>query len=102
MIHQSLDQSRCTQVISKMGSSNSTLSPIETCVSAICNGRLECYHLPQSNLDQSWNKLYNLALSQYPQIVIRPNNASEVSQAVKCASDNGYKVQARSGGHSYG
>ncbi|KAM0256104.1 hypothetical protein ACHAQJ_005191 [Trichoderma viride] len=85
-----------------MGSSNSTLSPIETCISAVCNGRLECYHMPKSNLDQSWNKLYNLALHQYPQIIIRPNDASEVSQAVKCASENGYKVQARSGGHSYG
>ncbi|RFU76667.1 fad-binding, type 2 [Trichoderma arundinaceum] len=85
-----------------MGSSNSTLSPIETCISSICNGRLECYHLPTSNLDQAWNKLYNLALDQYPQIVIRPNTAAEVSQAVKCANTNGYKVQARSGGHSYG
>ncbi|KAL6909228.1 hypothetical protein GGI43DRAFT_171929 [Trichoderma evansii] len=83
-----------------MGSGNST--PIEACVSAICNNRTDCYHLSSSILDQSWNKLYNLALSEYPQIVIRPNNASEVSQAVKCASDNGYKVQARSGGHSYG
>ncbi|KAL7791547.1 hypothetical protein V8C37DRAFT_416710 [Trichoderma ceciliae] len=85
-----------------MGSSNSTLSPIETCIVAVCNGRSECYHMPQSNLDQSWNKLYNLALSQYPQIVIRPNTAAEVSQAVKCANENDYKVQARSGGHSYG
>ncbi|KAH6606965.1 fad-binding [Trichoderma cornu-damae] len=85
-----------------MGSSNSTLSPIEACLSAICNGRIECYHMPTSNLDQSWNKLYNLALDQYPRAIIRPNTADEVSQAVKCAKQNGYKVQARGGGHSYG
>ncbi|PTB66167.1 Glucooligosaccharide oxidase [Trichoderma citrinoviride] len=84
-----------------MGNSNSTL-PIESCIQSVCNGRLECYHVPTSNLDTAWTKLYNLDLPRYPDIIVRPNNATEVSGAVKCAHDNGYKVQARSGGHSYG
>ncbi|KAL6884855.1 Glucooligosaccharide oxidase [Trichoderma longibrachiatum] len=85
-----------------MGNSNSTTLPIESCIQSVCNGRVECYHVPTSNLDTAWTKLYNLDLPRYPDIIVRPNNTTEVAGAVKCAYDNGYTVQARSGGHSYG
>ncbi|KAL0061868.1 hypothetical protein AAF712_011310, partial [Marasmius tenuissimus] len=48
-------------------------------------------------------KPYNLAYSDItPAAVTRPETTDQVSKAVKCASDYGVKVQARSGGHSYG
>jgi len=34
--------------------------------------------------------------------VTRPQNAQDVSGFVKCAADNKVRVQAKSGGHSYG
>ncbi|KAL7943359.1 hypothetical protein V8C42DRAFT_328846 [Trichoderma barbatum] len=85
-----------------MGAGNSTLSALETCIQGVCNGRFECYHLPTSSADVAWIKPYNLDLPRYPKMVVRPNNATEVAGAVKCANQYGFQVQARSGGHSYG
>lgn len=45
---------------------------------------------------------YNLNIPVSPVAVTSPENAKEVAAVVKCASDNGIFVQARSGGHSYG
>ncbi|KAL0062011.1 hypothetical protein AAF712_011089 [Marasmius tenuissimus] len=47
-------------------------------------------------------KPYNLAYDITPAAVIRPSATDQVSRAVQCASVHGVKVQARSGGHSYG
>lgn len=44
---------------------------------------------------------YNQRLQPTPAAFIQPQNASEVSSAIKCASDAGVPVSARSGGHSY-
>lgn len=47
-------------------------------------------------------KRYNLNIPVSPAAVTFPENVKEVSAVVKCASDNGLFVQARSGGHSFG
>lgn len=44
---------------------------------------------------------YNRRLSYKPIAVVFPTTAQSVADAVKCASNAGVKVAARSGGHSY-
>jgi len=57
-----------------------------------------------SNLDYYINdvKPYNLNIKVAPLAVIFPENVAHVQSAVKCAGQHGAKVQAKSGGHSYG
>lgn len=45
---------------------------------------------------------YNLAIPLTPAAVTYPKTAQQVAEIIKCATDQGLKVQARSGGHSYG
>lgn len=45
--------------------------------------------------------LYNLNFPVYPVVLTYPKTTDQVADIVSCAVDNGYKVQARSGGHSY-
>lgn len=47
-------------------------------------------------------KPYNLNVPITPAAVTFPETTGQVAEIVKCAADGGYKVQARSGGHSYG
>lgn len=46
--------------------------------------------------------VYNLNIPVTPAAVTYPQSADEVAAVVKCASEYDYKVQARSGGHSFG
>lgn len=46
--------------------------------------------------------VYNLDRPVTPIAVTFPENSEQVANIVQCAADTGYKVQARSGGHSYG
>jgi hypothetical protein len=46
-------------------------------------------------------KPYNLDIPVAPAAVTYPQSAEQVAAIVKCAVDNGLKVQPRSGGHSY-
>ncbi|PYH47120.1 FAD-binding oxidoreductase [Aspergillus saccharolyticus JOP 1030-1] len=46
-------------------------------------------------------KVYNLNYPITPAAVTFPTSSAQVSQVVQCASQLGYKVQAKSGGHSY-
>lgn len=83
-----------------MGNSGSSL---QTCLNAVCNGRSGCVGYPSDPLYQiSWVKPYNLDIPVTPVAVIRPNTAKDVAGIVKCAAANDVKVQAKSGGHSYG
>ncbi|KAG7419434.1 FAD-linked oxidoreductase sorD [Fusarium oxysporum f. sp. rapae] len=50
----------------------------------------------------AWAKPFNLEFPVIPAAVICPQNVIEVSETVKCAKQSGLKVQAKSGGHSYG
>lgn len=45
---------------------------------------------------------YNLNLPVVPAAVTFPETSGEVANVVKCAADQGYKVQSKAGGHSYG
>ncbi|CAG7946204.1 unnamed protein product [Penicillium nalgiovense] len=45
---------------------------------------------------------YNLNIPVTPAALAFPTSSQQVADIVKCAADNGYPVQARSGGHSYG
>lgn len=83
-----------------MGQSHS--SPLETCLTNICNGRSGCVAFPGHFLYQEdWVQPYNLAVNVTPIAVIRPDTADDVAAIIKCASQNSVKVQAKSGGHSY-
>ena len=44
---------------------------------------------------------FNIRLNYTPAIIVIPSTNEEVAGVVCCAADNGLKVQARSGGHSY-
>lgn len=57
------------------------------------------------NSSSDWASLidpYNLRLKYTPTAVTLPTTPQHVSDSVKCAAAAGVKVQARSGGHSYG
>ncbi|EUC40538.1 Glucooligosaccharide oxidase [Bipolaris oryzae ATCC 44560] len=57
------------------------------------------------NSSSDWASLidpYNLRLQYTPSAVTLPNSPQQVSDSVLCAVLAGVKVQARSGGHSYG
>lgn len=45
---------------------------------------------------------YNLNIPVTPAAVTFPISSDQVAAIVKCAADNGYPVQPKSGGHSYG
>lgn len=52
----------------------------------------------------NWTDLvtsYNIRLQYDPVVIIIPDTPRQVSDSVVCASLNGIKVQAKSGGHSY-
>ncbi|KAI0118073.1 putative glucooligosaccharide oxidase [Hypoxylon sp. NC0597] len=55
-------------------------------------------------LDPDWtaySSTYNIRLPVTPAIVIIPSNPQHIQEAILCAREHGFKVQARSGGHSY-
>jgi FAD/FMN-containing dehydrogenase len=45
--------------------------------------------------------VYNLDVPVTPAAIIYPKSTDEVADIVRCAVQHDYKVQARSGGHSY-
>lgn len=47
-------------------------------------------------------KAYNLNIPVTPAAVTFPESSEQIAAVVKCASDHDYKVQARSGGYSFG
>ncbi|KAJ8121266.1 hypothetical protein ONZ43_g2237 [Nemania bipapillata] len=54
--------------------------------------------------DPDWgiySSTYNLRVPAIPEVVVLPATIRQVSQAVRCADTCSFKVQARSGGHSY-
>lgn len=49
----------------------------------------------------TWSIPYNLRLPVTPAVVTLPTTPDQVASAIQCAAQNGLKVQAKSGGHSY-
>ena len=45
---------------------------------------------------------YNLAIPVRPAVITYPRTTTQVVDIVRCAVESDYKVQAYSGGHSYG
>lgn len=84
-----------------MGNSNS--SPLQQCLDGVFNGNSGGVSYPSNLLYQlDWVKPYNLDIPITPAAVTRPNSSEQIADVIKCAVDNDVKVQARSGGHSYG
>lgn len=76
---------------------------LQTCLDAICGGRSSCVaYSGDFFYQEGWVKPFNLDHPVTPAAVIRPDNAQEVADVVNCATQYGYPIQARSGGHSYG
>ncbi|KAF6833683.1 berberine bridge enzyme [Colletotrichum plurivorum] len=77
-------------------------SPLATCLDKVCDGRSSCVGYPNDPLYQiNWVKPYNLDIPVKPIAVTKPSTKEDVAGFVKCAADNGVKVQPKSGGHSY-
>ena len=84
---------------------NSQSSPIQQCLTTVCAGRSGCVGFPDDLLYQiRWAKPYNLDgdVSVAPVAVVRPQTAADISAVIQCATASNLKVQAKSGGHSYG
>ncbi|KAL8388240.1 hypothetical protein RB595_009367 [Gaeumannomyces hyphopodioides] len=83
-------------------------SSLQTCLNQVCAGQTGCVGYPAFNGDPlyqvAWVKPYNLDSSAAvnPVAVVRPRTVEQVAGIVKCAAADEKKVQAKSGGHSYG
>lgn len=86
---------------------SSALASLQDCLNDVCAGQSDCVRFADDGVDilntyqSDWVKPYNLAVDVNPEVVIRPNSTEQVAAIVQCAVENGYKVQAKSGGHSY-
>ena len=87
-----------------MGNTHSQ-SSLESCIQSLAGNRaLSSFAaFPGSpTYKTDWARLYNLNFAVVPAAVARPETAEDVAGLVKCARENGVRVQAKSGGHSYG
>ncbi|KAL3432031.1 hypothetical protein BDV09DRAFT_206192 [Aspergillus tetrazonus] len=78
------------------------LSTFATCLLASVGGDSSLVAFPQQPNYPNLVAPYNLDLLTTPAAIVFPEDTSQVAAAVKCAVDAGIKVQAKSGGHSYG
>jgi len=78
--------------------SNNTL--IRTCLLAALGYNLTRVTFPEAGTIDA--NPYNLNVPVVPAAITVPESTAQVANVVKCAASNGYKVQSRSGGHSYG
>ena len=77
-------------------------SPLRTCLLAAVAGNRSRLAFPSDLLYQTTAvHPYNLNIPVQPAAVTFPSSSVEVAKIVSCAAQLGYKVQARSGGHSY-
>ena len=80
---------------------NAAFSPLHASLVAIC-GESDVA-VPGSALYGDWSRPYNCdeSMAVAPVAITRPANALEVAEIVRYARENDYKIQAKSGGHSY-
>lgn len=97
----------CATVLVTVTLLTSALASLKDCLDDVCAGRPDCVAFADDGLDifntyqSNWVKPYNLAVDVNPEAVIRPNSSEQVAAIVKCGAENDFKVQAKSGGHSY-
>ena len=73
------------------------------CLLAALGGDSNLVAFPtQANSSSNIIQPYNLDYLVLPAAVTFPETAQQVAAIVKCAVESGYKVQPKSGGHSYG
>lgn len=83
-----------------MGASQSAL---EKAIKAALGDDDGLYAFPAKPFYQIDNvKPYNLSIPIKPAAITYPKTAAQVAAIIKCAVEAKLKVQARSGGHSYG
>lgn len=70
-------------------------------VSQCLNGKDVPYRMTSDSDYAELIEPYNLALPYSPVVVVLAETQQNVQDAVLCAAENGIKVQAKSGGHSY-
>lgn len=78
--------------------SNNTI--IRACLLAALGNNLARVKFPEAGTIDA--NPYNLDLPIVPAAITVPQSTAQVANVVKCAANNDYKVQSRSGGHSYG
>ena len=92
-----------------MGNSSSSLPPqslpgsaLQQCLNGVFSSNPTAVAYPQDMLYQLTSvRVYNTDIPITPAAVVKPTNAAQVADAVRCASQNSVKVQPRGGGHSY-
>ncbi|KAJ6477489.1 hypothetical protein DFH09DRAFT_951960 [Mycena vulgaris] len=78
-------------------------SPLQVCLNNVFTSNKGAVSYPQDFLYQFLEvKPYNTNIPVTPAAVTRPTTADDVGKIVQCAVASAVKVQARSGGHSYG
>ncbi|KAJ7708857.1 hypothetical protein B0H17DRAFT_1191356 [Mycena rosella] len=78
-------------------------SPLQVCLNNVFASNKGGVSFPQDFLYQYLEvKPYNTNIPVNPAAVTRPATADDVAKIVQCAVASAVKVQARSGGHSYG
>ena len=83
-----------------MGNTSSTA--VQKCLTDAVGGDTTLLAYNQTPLYQlNYVKPYNLDIPIEPAAVTLPKTSEQVAAIVKCAADNGLKVQPRCGGHSY-
>ncbi|KAJ7497965.1 hypothetical protein B0H11DRAFT_1998040 [Mycena galericulata] len=93
-----------------MGQSSSSLpaasqpgSALQLCLNGVFAANTGGVSYPQDVFYQLADvKTYNTHIPITPAAVTRPTTADDISKIVQCAVASSVKVQARSGGHSYG
>jgi FAD/FMN-containing dehydrogenase len=83
-----------------LGNPSAQAAPPST-LSACLNSKNVPIRLMSSPDFAQRSRPFNLRLRYTPAVIVLPTTVKHVSDAVVCASKNGVKVQAKSGGHSY-
>ena len=86
-----------------MGNIPSSPGLANHCLVSAVGGNASLVAFPDNLLYQtSFVKPFNLNFPVTPAAVTFPKTSEQVAAVVKCSADSGYKVQGKSGGHSYG
>lgn len=83
-----------------MGLSHST--PMRDCLMAAVNNKSALVSFKDDPFFTTHVPIYNLNLPVVPIAITHPSTTEQVAEIVACAAKFDHKVQAYSGGHSYG